>query len=44
MEPVVPGVAWDAVVASLPAERREDVSTALQVGRNLASQGGAYAA
>ena len=40
MEPVVPSAAWDAVVASLPAERREDVSVALQVGTNLASQGG----
>ena len=44
MEPVVPSAAWDAVVASLPIERREDVAAALRVGKNLASQGGAYAA
>jgi hypothetical protein len=44
MEPVVPSAAWDAVLTSLPVERREDVSEALRVGRNLASQGGAYAA
>jgi Pyruvate/2-oxoacid:ferredoxin oxidoreductase gamma subunit len=44
IEPVVPGAAWDAVVASLPVERREDVSTALRVGRDLASRGGACAA
>jgi pyruvate/2-oxoacid:ferredoxin oxidoreductase beta subunit/Pyruvate/2-oxoacid:ferredoxin oxidoreductase gamma subunit len=44
MEPVVPGAAWDAVVASLPAERRDDVSEALRVGTNLVSQGGVYAA
>lgn len=43
IKPVVPSGAWDAVVASLPAERREDVSTALQVGTNLTSQGGASA-
>ena len=40
MEPVVPSVAWDAVVTSLPLERREDVSAALQVGTNLAGRGG----
>jgi pyruvate/2-oxoacid:ferredoxin oxidoreductase beta subunit len=44
MEPVVPAAAWEAVVASLPVERREDVSTALRVGKDLASQGGACAA
>jgi hypothetical protein len=44
MEPVVPGAAWDAVVASLPVERRADVSAALRVGKNLASLGGVYAA
>jgi pyruvate/2-oxoacid:ferredoxin oxidoreductase beta subunit len=44
MEPVVPGAAWDAVVASLPDERREDVSTALRVGKDLASHGGVCAA
>jgi pyruvate/2-oxoacid:ferredoxin oxidoreductase beta subunit len=44
MEPVVPGTAWDAVVGSLPVERREDVAAALRVGTNLASVGGAYAA
>jgi pyruvate/2-oxoacid:ferredoxin oxidoreductase beta subunit len=44
MEPVVPGAAWDAVVASLPVERREDVAAALRVGKNLAGQRGAYAA
>jgi pyruvate/2-oxoacid:ferredoxin oxidoreductase beta subunit len=44
MEPVVAGTAWDAVVASLPVERREDVSTALRVGKDLASLGGVYAA
>lgn len=37
LAPVVPGAAWDAVVASLPAERREDVSMAFQVGKKLAS-------
>jgi len=44
MEPVLPSAGWDAVLASLPSERREDVSMALQVGRNLASGGGACAA
>jgi pyruvate/2-oxoacid:ferredoxin oxidoreductase beta subunit len=44
MEPVVPSAAWEAVVASLPVERREDVSTALRVGVSLARQGGVYAA
>jgi len=44
MEPVVPSVAWDAVLASLPVERREDVSAALKVGQDLASRGGACAA
>jgi pyruvate/2-oxoacid:ferredoxin oxidoreductase beta subunit len=39
LEPVVPGAAWDAVVASLPVERREDVSTALRVGKDLATHG-----
>jgi hypothetical protein len=36
MEPVVPSVAWEAAVASLPAERREDVTAALRIGKNLA--------
>jgi pyruvate/2-oxoacid:ferredoxin oxidoreductase beta subunit len=44
MEPVVPSAAWEGVVASLPFERREDVAAALRVGRELASQRGAYAA
>jgi pyruvate/2-oxoacid:ferredoxin oxidoreductase beta subunit len=44
MEPIVPGAAWDAVVASLPVERREDVAAALRVGRDLATSGGVYAA
>ena len=44
IEPVVPGAAWDAVAASLPLERREDVSTALRVGKELAIQGGGRAA
>ena len=44
MKPLVPKAAWDAVVGSLPVERREDVLTALRVGKNLASQGGVYAA
>jgi hypothetical protein len=44
MEPVVPSPAWDAVIASLPADRREDVLTALRVGKELASQEGACAA
>jgi pyruvate/2-oxoacid:ferredoxin oxidoreductase beta subunit len=44
MEPILPSAAWDAVVASLPAERREDAAAALQVGRDLASSGGVYAA
>jgi pyruvate/2-oxoacid:ferredoxin oxidoreductase beta subunit len=44
MEPIIPGAAWDAVVALLPVERREDVAGALQVGRDLASHGGACAA
>jgi pyruvate/2-oxoacid:ferredoxin oxidoreductase beta subunit len=44
MEPVVPSAAWEAVVASLPVERREDVAAALRVGASLASQGGVYAA
>jgi hypothetical protein len=44
MQPVLPSVAWDAVLASLPTQRREDVSMALQVGRDLASREGACAA
>jgi len=44
IEPVVPEAAWDAVLASLPPERRADASTACRVGRNLASQGGVRAA
>jgi Pyruvate/2-oxoacid:ferredoxin oxidoreductase gamma subunit len=44
MGPLVPSAAWDAVVATLPAERREDVAAALRVGRDLASSGGVYAA
>jgi pyruvate/2-oxoacid:ferredoxin oxidoreductase beta subunit len=44
MEPIVPSAAWDAVVASLPVERREDVAAALRVGKNLASHGGLCAA
>jgi len=44
MQPVLPSAAWDAVLASLRVERREDVSAALQVGRDLATRGGACAA
>jgi hypothetical protein len=44
MEPAVPNAAWDAVLASLPVARREDVSAALRIGTNLASQGGVCAA
>ncbi len=44
MEPVIPSAGWDAVVTSLPAERRGEVAAALRVGTNLASQGGVYAA
>jgi len=44
MQPVLPSAAWDAVLASLRVERREDVSMALQVGRDLASRGGVRAA
>jgi hypothetical protein len=44
MEPVVPSAAWEAVVASLPVERREDVANALQVGKDLALRGGVCAA
>jgi hypothetical protein len=44
MQPVLPNAAWDAVLASLPTERREDVSAALQVGRDLATRGNACAA
>ena len=44
MEPVVPSAAWDAVLASLPLERREEASAALKVGKDLASRGGARAA
>jgi pyruvate/2-oxoacid:ferredoxin oxidoreductase beta subunit len=40
MEPVVPSAAWDAVVASLPIERREDVIAALRVGKELTIHGG----
>jgi len=43
LEPIVPSAAWDAVLASLPLERREDVSAALKVGRDLASRGGVCA-
>jgi hypothetical protein len=44
VEPVVPSAAWEAAVASLPVERREDVSKALQVGKDLAICGGVCAA
>ena len=44
MEPIVPSAAWDAVLASVSIERREDVSAALKVGKDLASRGGACAA
>jgi pyruvate/2-oxoacid:ferredoxin oxidoreductase beta subunit len=44
MEAVVSSAAWDAVVASLPVERREDASTAWRVGKELAGRGGARAA
>ena len=44
MEPAVPISAWEAVGASLPVERREDVAAALQVGKNLASQEGGVSA
>jgi Pyruvate/2-oxoacid:ferredoxin oxidoreductase gamma subunit len=44
MERVVPRAAWDAVVASLPVERREDVAAALRIGKDLAVQGGVAAA
>jgi hypothetical protein len=44
MEPLVPSAAWEAVVASLPAERREEVAAALRVGASLASQEGTCAA
>ena len=44
MEPVVPSAAWEAVVASLPVERRDEVAAALRVGASLASQEGACAA
>jgi hypothetical protein len=44
MEPIVPSAAWDAVLASVPIERREDVSAALKVGKDLASRGDACAA
>jgi hypothetical protein len=44
MEPLVPSAAWDAVLASLPLERREDVSAALRVGKDLATRGSKYAA
>jgi pyruvate/2-oxoacid:ferredoxin oxidoreductase beta subunit len=44
MERVVPSAAWHAVVASLPVERREDVATALRIGKDLAVQGGVAAA
>jgi len=44
MEPLLPSAAWNAVLASLPVERRQDVSMALQVGRDLATQAGACAA
>jgi pyruvate/2-oxoacid:ferredoxin oxidoreductase beta subunit len=43
MEPALPSAAWEAVVASLPVERRDEVSTALQVGKDLAGRGGACA-
>jgi len=44
MEPIIPSAAWDAAVASLPAERREDVAEAFRVGASLASEEGACAA
>jgi len=44
MEPVVPSAAWEAALAQLPVERREDVAAALRIGKALASQGGLCAA
>jgi 2-oxoglutarate/2-oxoacid ferredoxin oxidoreductase subunit beta len=44
VEPVVPSVAWEGVLVSLPTERREDVAQALRIGANLASQEAARAA
>jgi len=43
-EPVVPKPAWDPVLDSLSIERRADVSEALRIGSNFASQEGARAA
>ena len=44
MEPIIPSAAWDAVVASLPAERGADVAEALRVGVSLSGEEGARAA
>jgi len=44
IEPMVPSAAWEGVLESLPMERREDVTQALRIGANLASQEGARAA
>jgi pyruvate/2-oxoacid:ferredoxin oxidoreductase beta subunit len=44
MEPVFPSAAWDAAVTALPAERREDVSAALRIGKSLAGHADACAA
>jgi hypothetical protein len=43
LQPIVLSAAWDAVLASLPVERREDVSTALRVGKDLGIRGGVCA-
>jgi pyruvate/2-oxoacid:ferredoxin oxidoreductase beta subunit/Pyruvate/2-oxoacid:ferredoxin oxidoreductase gamma subunit len=44
MEPVVPSAAWEAALASLPVERREEAAKALQVGKDLTLRGGVCAA
>jgi hypothetical protein len=43
-EPVFPDAAWDPVLASLPVERRADVSEALRIGASLAGKGETRAA
>ena len=43
-QPVFPKAAWHSVLDSLPVERRSEVSEALRIGTNLASQEGARAA
>jgi pyruvate/2-oxoacid:ferredoxin oxidoreductase beta subunit len=43
-EPAIPRAAWDAVMGTLPVDRREEVAAALRVGAKLAEPGVAASA